>query len=122
MSRSVRVVLIGQAKEDFEALNKVVGEQSLEGKANSEEMQLLKSIKNKIEILKLNPDYGDNIPKRLIPKEYVEKYNVTTLFRLEIAHYWRMLYTIRGDQIEIVCFILDMIDHKTYNKKFGYKG
>lgn len=79
MTRYVRVVFIGQGKEDFEALNKSVGEQISQGKTNSEEMQLLKSIKNKIELLKLNPDYGDNIPKRLIPEEYVQKYNVSNL-------------------------------------------
>ncbi len=119
--RTVRVVFLGQAKEDFEALNKAVGEQTSEGKTSSEEIQLLKSIKNKIELLKLNPDYGDNIPKRLIPKEYFEKYSVTNLYRIEIAHFWRMLYTIRGDQIEVICFILDVLDHKSYSKKFGYK-
>ena len=33
-----------------------------------------------------------------------------------------MLYTIKGDQVEIVCFILDIIDHPEYDKKFKYKG
>jgi len=120
--RDIRVIFLGQAKEDFESLNKVVGGQLSEGKTNSEEMQLIKSIKNKIELLKINPDYGDNISKKLIPQEYVEKYNATNLYRIEIAHFWRMLYTIRGDQIEVICFILDILDHKRYNKKFGYRG
>lgn len=121
MSRDVRVIFIGQGKEDYEALNKVVGEQIAQGKNNSEEIQLLKSIKNKIELLKLNPDYGDNLSKKLIPREYIEKHNITNLYRLEIAHFWRMLYTIRGDKIEVVCFILDILDHDSYNNKFGYK-
>jgi len=122
MNRNVRIVFIGQAKEDFENLNKIIGEQVASNKTNSEEMQLLKSIKNKIEVLKLNPDYGDNISKNLIPRDYIEKYQITNLYRVEIAHYWRMLYTIRGDQIEVICFILDIIDHKAYNKKFGYRN
>ncbi len=42
MSRYVRVVFIGQAKEDFESLNRIVGEQLVNNKTNSEEMQLLK--------------------------------------------------------------------------------
>lgn len=35
-----------------------------------------------------------------------------------------MLYTLTngGMQVEIVAFILDIIDHDKYNKKFGYKG
>jgi len=34
-----------------------------------------------------------------------------------------MLYTLTEGEstIEIVAFILDVIDHKNYNKKFGYK-
>jgi hypothetical protein len=34
-----------------------------------------------------------------------------------------MLYTLRDGEteIEIIAFILDIIDHKDYNKKFGYK-
>ena len=122
MSRNIRVIFLVQAKDDFEALNKIVGEQMAQGKTNSEEMQLLKSIKNKIELLKINPDYGDNISKKLMPNEYVIKYGATNLYRIEIAHFWRMLYTIRGDQIEVICFILDIVDHNKYNKKFGYRG
>ncbi|MFC1774783.1 hypothetical protein ACFLZN_00525 [Nanoarchaeota archaeon] len=80
-------------------------------------MQLLRSIRQKIDFVKTNPFYGDNIPKRLIPKEY----NVKNLWRVELSQFWRMLYTIKGDQIEIICFVLDIIDHDRYNKRFGYK-
>jgi hypothetical protein len=43
------------------------------------------------------------------------------LWRLEVSGYWRMSYTIEGTDIEIICFILDILDHDSYNKKFGYK-
>jgi len=35
-----------------------------------------------------------------------------------------MLYTLTGgdSDIEIVAFVLDVIDHKEYDKKFKYKG
>ncbi len=32
-----------------------------------------------------------------------------------------MIYTVKGNQAEIINFILDIIDHPTYDKKFGYK-
>ena len=117
MKKQVRVILIGEADEAYKKLNEIVGKQKAEGKENSEEMQLLKSIKQKIEFIKMNPFYGNNIPKKLIPAEY----NVQNLWRVELSNFWRMLYTIKGDQIEIICFILDIIDHPTYDKKFGYK-
>jgi len=32
-----------------------------------------------------------------------------------------MVYTIRGSNVEIISLILDIMDHKDYDKKFGYK-
>ena len=67
---------------------------------------------------------GKPISKKLIPKEYKEKYGITNLFRVELPNYWRMLYTTNAgiSQIEIIAFVLDIIDHKVYDKKFKYKG
>ncbi len=78
---------------------------------------MLKSIKQKIDFIKLNPFYGDHIPRKLIPKEY----NAQNLWRVELTNFWRMLYTIKGDEIEIICFVLDIVSHKDYDKKFGYR-
>ena len=117
MNKQTRVVLLDAANEEYHHLNQLVGEQLKEWKQNSDEIQLLKSIKQKVEFIKANPFYGDNIPKRLIPPEY----NVQNLWRVELVNFWRMMYTIKGDQIEIVCFVLDIVDHDGYNKKFGYK-
>ncbi|MBS3152246.1 hypothetical protein J4230_02440 [Candidatus Woesearchaeota archaeon] len=116
MNKPVRVIIVDEAEIEFKKLNEIVGQQIREGKDNSEEIQLLKSIKQKVEFVKANPFYGDNITKKLIPN----KYNVQNLWRVELTHFWRMLYTIKGDQIEIICFVLDIIDHNKYNKVFGY--
>lgn len=115
--KQIRVILKDQAKESYESLSAIVKEQVAKGKTNSEEMQLLKSINNKIEILKLNPVYGQGISKELIPKDM----DVTNLFRLELTHYWRMIYTLRTNEIEIINFVLYIVDHETYDKIFGYK-
>lgn len=117
MNKPTRIIFLDEAKEEYEKLNFIAGQQSKEGKENSEEIQLLKSIKQKSDLIKDNPFYGDNISKNLIPKAY----NVQNLWRVELTGYWRMLYTIKGDQIEIVCFILDILDHNKYNKRFGYR-
>ena len=115
--RPVRIVFIDQAKDEFERLNALVGQQQSKGIRNSEEIQLLKSIKQKLELVRLNPRFGDNVPKHLIPKGL----GVTNLFRLELTHYWRMLYTLKGDEIEIVAFVLFILDHGEYDKLFGYR-
>lgn len=116
--KAIRVILKDQAKEEYDMLSRVVEEQRAKGKTNSEEIQLLKSINNKVAILKYNPAYGQSIDKERIPKTL----DVDNLFRLELTHYWRMLYTIRTNEVEIVRFILYIIDHPTYDKIFKYKG
>lgn len=118
MNKPVKIFFLDDADIEYKRLNEIVGQQLKEGKENSQEIQLLKSIKQKIELIKVNPFYGDNIPKRLIPKEY----GVPNLWRVELSNFWRMLYTFKGDRIEIICFILDILDHNKYNKKFGYKN
>lgn len=117
MNKPVRIIIIGEAREEYARLNSVVGTQLKAGKQNTGEMQLLRSIRQKIELIKANPFYGDNIKKEQIPKEYA----FSNLWRVELSQFWRMLYTIKGDQVEIICFILEIINHPTYDKKFGYQ-
>jgi hypothetical protein len=46
-----------------------------------------------------------------------------TFSHIKLPNYWRMLYTLTDGEteIEIIAFILDFIDHLTYDKKFGYR-
>jgi len=117
MNKPVKVILIDNAQEEYKLLNEVVGRQIEAGKDNTEEMQLLKSIRQKVDFIKLNPFYGDNIPKNQIPK----RFNVQNLWRAELINFWRMIYTIKGDQLEIICFVLEILDHPAYDKLFGYR-
>lgn len=118
MNKPVRIILLDEADIGYKRLNEIVGKQIKEGKENTQEMKLLASIEQKKKLIKLNPFYGDNIEKRKIPKM---SYNVRNLWRVELTGYWRMLYTIKGNEVQIICFILDIIDHKKYDKIFGYK-
>lgn len=79
-----------------------------------------KAILQKIEWIKADPRYGQPIAKKLIPKEYILKYGAQNLYRVELPDFWRMLYTLRDNQVEIIAFVLDIIDHKGYDKKFRY--
>jgi len=111
-----RVILSPEAEEVYKYINE-------ESKNAKMERMLLKAVNQKIELIKANPHYGDPIAKNIIPKEYILKYGVTNLFRIELPNFWRMLYTLTngGTNIEIISFVLDIINHKKYNKKFGYK-
>jgi hypothetical protein len=114
--KKVRVILSPEAEEVYNYLNK-------EAPNSKTESTILNAFNKKKELIKNNPHYGDPIAKSLIPDEYKEKYGITNLFRVELPNWWRMLYTLTNDetQIEIIAFVLDIIDHKDYDKKFGYK-
>lgn len=119
--KPVRLLLTGDAKEEFEELNKEVGEEISRGVTESDYQKLLSSIKQKIEFLKANPEYGVHIQKDRIPKEYILKYDVNNLWKVNLSGAWRMIYTIRGSEIEIIALVLDILDHGAYDKKFGYR-
>jgi hypothetical protein len=115
--KQIRVSFLGNASYEWERLNKIVAEEKSKGIENSEKQQLLKSIKQKIELIMIDPQYGDAVPKKLIPK----KLPVDNLWVVDIVRFWRMLYTLKGSDIEILCFILEICDHEKYNKIFGYR-
>jgi hypothetical protein len=114
--KAVRVVPSPEAEEVYKYLNR-------EAADSKTEKTILSGLQKKIDLIKTNPHYGDPIAKKLIPTEYVIKYGVTNLFRIELPNYWRMLYTLTSGEsrIEIIAFVLDITDHKNYDKKFGYK-
>ena len=119
--KEVIVKLSEDANEIYEELNKFVGEEKLKGIERSFHQTLLRSIQRVRELLKNNPFAGDQVPKRLIPNKYILKYDVDNLWRIELADRWRLVYTITGDKVEIIAFVLDIFNHKDYDKVFGYK-
>ena len=114
--KKVRVILSPEAKEVYETLNRKAPDSKIE-------RTILNALSMKIDLIKNNIHYGQPIAKKLIPQEYFAKYGITNLFRVELPNSWRMLYTLSNgeSEVEIIAFILDMVDHKLYNQKFGYK-
>jgi len=114
--KKIRVILSPEAEEVYNYLN----EQSLKSKT---EKTIFNAINKKVELIKNNPHYGNPISRKLIPQEYLDKYNIKNLFRVELPNFWRMLYTLTDgeSEIEIIAFVLDIVDHSNYDKKFGYK-
>jgi len=120
--KEVIVKLSEEANEVFEELNKIVGEEKLKGIESSFHQTLLRSIIRVRDLLKQNPFAGDQVTKKQIPLKYSEKYEVQNVWRIELANRWRLVYTIIGNEVEIVNFIMDIYNHKDYDKVFGYKS
>ncbi|MEK6888413.1 MAG: hypothetical protein AABX14_05715 [Candidatus Aenigmatarchaeota archaeon] len=68
----------------------------------------------------MNPLAGDHAQKPL-PEKFVNEYDINNLWIIDLVGYWRMLYTLRTDEVEIVSLILEWINHEKYDKIFGRK-
>ena len=114
--KEIRVIFSSEAEKVYKYLNN-------KASFSKNERTILNAINKKIELIKINYHYGNPISKNLIPEKYKEGYGVNNLFRVELPNFWRMLYTLTNNEtkIEIIAFVLDIVDHKSYNKKFGYK-
>ena len=121
MKKPVAVVIAEDILPAYKLLVQTVDEEKGNGVQNSHDQQLLKSIENKIAYLKTNPQAGIAIPKKQIAKKYIELYNVTNLWKLDLVNGWRLIYTLKNEEVEILAVILDFYDHLTYEKLFGYR-
>jgi len=121
IKKKITIKLIGDAETAFQELNKLVGQQRSQAITSSKDITLLEAINRIFGIISTNPFYGENAKKDLIPKEYKQKYDAGNLFIVDLPDYWRMIYTLESDEIEIIAFVLDIIDHNNYNKKFGFR-
>lgn len=111
LGKEVRVFLRGPAKESFSDLKR---------KNDPEAKSIINSIERIIEVLKQNPQFGDPLKKDLIPESF-KKQGIQNLYRIELSNFWRMLYTLEGNKVEIFVFVLSITDHTDYDKLLGYK-
>lgn len=111
----VRIIFSPEAEKVYRYLNS-------QAENSKTDRMILKAINQKVEFIKANIHYGNPISKDKIPDEYKQKYAAINLFRVELPNFWRMLYTLtNNNEVEIVAFILDIVNHPDYDKKFGYQ-
>ncbi len=111
MSKNIFVTFVNKDKEkSFESLKS----------GKFEDKKLYKFINRAIKDLKQNPTFGIKIPKKLWPKEYIKKYKISNLWKYDLPNSWRLVYTIKADDVLILNVILEWFSHKNYEKKFKY--
>ena len=85
-----------------------------------ENKQLWDNINNAMDRLEMNTELGIRIPRKLWPKIYIKKYKIDNLWKYDLPQGWRLLYTIKKDDLLIMSIILEWLPHKEYEKKFKY--
>ncbi len=89
-------------------------------KGKEQDKKLYKFIERAINDLKKDPSCGIKIQKKLWPKSYVRQYKVSNLWKYDLPNGWRLIYTIKTDELIVLNIILEWFNHKEYEKRFKY--
>ena len=84
------------------------------------DLRLFKEINQALDEISRNAYSGIQVKKKLIPKEFIIKYNINNLWIYNLRKDWRLLYTIANDEIGVLAIILNWMDHKDYEKLFKF--
>lgn len=89
--------------------------------ATTEDKRLYDSLVGAFKELEKDAFSGIQIQKSLIPKEYVRKFGkLDNLWKYNLPDGWRLLYTIKRDNVVILSIVLEWLDHKNYERRFKY--
>ena len=72
-------------------------------------------------VLKENMFVGASIEKKKFPKIYVQRYNITSLYKYNLDTSNRLTYTLVADESGTAVIVLEIMNHKEYEKRFGYR-
>ncbi len=91
-------------------------------KSKREFSDLYRFIKRAIDDIRMNPECGVAISKKLIPKVYVRKYGINNVYKYDLPNAWRLLYSVTKEGVEVIAIILEWCTHKEYERRFKYRA
>ena len=89
--------------------------------SKQEDRNVHKWIERALSDLEKDAFCGIQIPKRLIPAEYLKKFGrLDNLWKYNLPNAWRLIYTVKKDQVVVLSIILEWMRHKEYARRFRY--
>jgi Txe/YoeB family toxin of Txe-Axe toxin-antitoxin module len=88
--------------------------------SKTEEKKLYKWIFRAFGDLEENAFCGMQLPKRLIPRVFIDKYKIDNLWKYDLPKGWRLIYSVTNGQVCVLSIILEWMDHKNYERRFNY--
>ncbi len=86
-----------------------------------QDKQIKEWLDRAVEDLRKNAFSGIQIPKKLMPKEYQTKFGpLTNLWKYNLPNAWRLIYTIKRDEVIVLSIVLEWMNHKEYERRFHY--
>jgi len=88
--------------------------------STTEDRHLYKWLNRAFSDIKEDYTCGILIPRRLIPNSYIKKYGIDNLWKYDLPSGWRLLYSIKAEEIVILAIVLEWLPHKKYERRFNY--
>lgn len=82
--------------------------------------KIYKSLSKAFQTIENNAFSGIQIPKKLIPRNYLKKYGIHNLWKYNLPDGWRLIYSIESKHIIVVSLVIDWMNHKDYEQTFNY--
>ena len=78
-------------------------------------------IDNALTELKADRTAADHVPKKYWPKYYVKNWRINNLYKKDLGRDWRLTYTLVFDGAGVGVYVLEILSHKEYDRRFGYR-
>jgi len=88
--------------------------------SKTEDKNLHKWINRALDDIEENAFCSIQIPKKLIPKEYIQKYKIDNLWKYDLPGGWRLIYSVAKSEIIIISIVIEWMPHKEYERRFKY--
>ena len=66
-------------------------------------------------------EVGDKVSKDKWPRYYVTTWGIDNLYVRNLGPDWRLTYSLVWDGVGICAFCLEILTHKEYDRRFGYR-
>ena len=63
---------------------------------------------------------GERMERRKFPRFYVQKFGINNLYKLNLDLRTRLIYTLVAEETGVAVVVLEILDHKKYEERFGY--
>ncbi len=83
---------------------------------------IARRVRNLKDVLLSDALHGEVVRKGAIPPTLVAKYGIENLFVEDLPAFWRLLYAITRDGPNRYVVILEIVDHRQYDRWFPGRG
>jgi len=94
----------------------------LEGSPDPASRSIARRVRSLRSILLADCLHGEVVKKDRIPKALKDRYGLENLFVEDLPSFWRLLYAIVRDRGERYIAVVEIADHKAYDRWFRGRG